>query len=110
MARMVPLVALYAGKANMLEVAEDCITLMQDCDIAVASTLLVCRILEMIILASDTSITMETILEGVVKELQDQGRAHPHPLDLAIAGHVKDVLKTDQSLSPLQGSQLFGMA
>lgn len=109
-ARIVPLVALYAGKREMLEVAEDCITLMQNCDIAVASTLLVCRLLAMIILANDNSITMETFLENVAGELQDAKREHPHPLDLALAGHVKEVIKADQSMSPLQACQLFGMA
>ena len=110
MARIVPLVAMYAGKREVLEVAEDCITLMQDCDIAVASTLLVCRLLAMIVLANGNAITMETFLEGVVRELQDANREHPHPLDLALAGHVKDVMRADQSMSPLQACQLFGMA
>ena len=109
-ARIVPLVAMYAGKREVLEVAEDCITLMQDCDIAVASTLLVCRLLAMIVLANGNAITMETFLEGVVRELQDANREHPHPLDLALAGHVKDVMRADQSMSPLQACQLFGMA
>lgn len=110
MARVVPLVALYGGKREMLDVAEDCITLMQDCDIAVASTLLVCRLLAAIILANDNAVTIEMFLEGVVRELQDANRDHPHPLDLALAGHVKDVMKADQSMSPLQACQLFGMA
>ena len=88
MAGIVPLVAMYAGKRQVLEVAEDCITLMQYCNIAVASTLLVCRLLAMIILANGNAITMETFLEGVVKELHNANREHPHPLDLALAGHA----------------------
>ena len=110
MTRIVPLVAMYAGKREVFEVAEDCITLMQECDIVVASTLLVCRLLAMIILANGNAITMETFLEGVVNELQDANREHSHPLDLALAEHLKDVMKADQSMSPLQACQLFGMA
>ena len=62
-----------------------------------------CCLLAMIILANGNAITMETFLEGVVRELQGANREHPmHLLDLALAGHVKDVMRADQSMSPLQ--------
>lgn len=108
--RCVPVVAYYAGHPDMLSKAEDCINLMQEFDITVATALLACRIMEQFILNDDSSLPVEKVLEGVVQELENPKRVSPHPLDKALLTHTREVLATDRTMVNYLACKKFGIA
>ena len=108
--RCIPIVAFYAGKADMLNRAEDCVNLMQEFDITVATALLSCRIMERYILTDNSGVPVETTLEAVVQELENPKRDSPHPLDKVLVGHMKEVLRTDRSMNNAEATKKFGNA
>ena len=108
--RCVPVVAYYTGHPDMLSKAEDCINLMQEFDITVATALLACRIMEQFILNDDSSLPVEKVLEAVVQELENPKRVSPHPLDKALLTHTREVLATDRTMVNYLACKKFGIA
>ncbi|KAG5286307.1 hypothetical protein AALO_G00013390 [Alosa alosa] len=99
-AKLAPIVALYAGKPDMLEKVEDAVRVTQNNDLCVAETLAAARFLEHFILkAADPA-----AFDCVIAQLNDPKRKNSQELDKAVAGHlyqVKEQLsKTPKELIP----------
>ena len=90
--RLVPLVILYAGQPNMLEVAEKAAQQLQVNDMIITIVLAACRIIEQFVLHEEGK-SCEDHLKAVIAELKSPSRAHPQPLDLAVAGHLQKALE-----------------
>ena len=103
--RLVPLVALLAGKANMLETAYDAAAQLQKSDLMLTSVMAACRLVEQYILDGASADVMS--LEKVIEDLKKTDRAFPLPLDRAMSGHLKDVLQT-RGLGVVEAAKKFG--
>lgn len=88
--RLIPLVALYAGRPDMLKVAEEAALQSQVNDMIITLVLASCRIVQQFILYEGMS--LENHLSTVIAELKSSSRANPKPLDLAVAGHLQKAL------------------
>lgn len=88
--RIVPVVAMYAGKSDMLEKAEEVIRVTQNSDTSVAVGLTAARILEQYVLYGDK----EDAIETVIDDLSQPNRRNPQDLDKAMAGKLRDVLNS----------------
>lgn len=99
-AKLAPIVALYAGKPNMLEKVEDAIRVTQNNDLCVAETLAAARVLEHFILKG----TDPVALDAVLAQLNDPNRKNSQELDKAVVGHIHQVKeslsKTPKELIP----------
>ena len=105
--RLVPLVALYAGRPDMLEMAEKAALQLQVNDMVITVTLAACRIVEQFILGEGRS--CEEHLRAVIAELKSPSRAHPQSLDLAVAGHLQRALDT-RDMDVTAATAKFGKA
>lgn len=85
--RMVPVCALYAGRADMLDRVEDVLRVTQNSDTAVCIGLAAARVLEQLILHGKS----DDVLEKVMAELGDKGRQNPQELDRAVIGYLRQV-------------------
>ncbi|XP_067661914.1 crystallin J1A-like [Haliotis asinina] len=85
--RMVSVVALYAGRPEMLNRVEDVLRVTQNFDTAVSVGLAAARILEYFILHGPSP----NVVEEVVAQLEDPHRNAPQDLDRAIVGFLKEV-------------------
>lgn len=90
--RIIPVVALYAGKPEMLDKAEEVIRVTQNSDTSVAVGLAAARILEQYILYGNKS----DVLESVIEELSNPKRTNPQDLDKALAGQLREVLNSKE--------------
>ena len=88
--RLIPLVALYAGRLDMLQIAEEAALQLQVNDMITTLVLAACCIVQQFILHGE--IGSEHQLRAVIAELKSPSRAHPQPLDLAVAGHLQKAL------------------
>ena len=103
--RLVPLVALLAGKPNMLEMAYDAAAQLQKSDLILTTVMAACRLMERYIL--DGASADVHSLEKVIEDLKKSDRSFPLPLDRAMAGHLKDVLET-RGLDMAEAAKKFG--
>ena len=103
--RLVPLVALLAGKPNMLETAYDAAAQLQKSDLILTTVMAACRLMERYIL--DGASADVRSLEKVIEDLKKPDRSFPLPLDRAMAGHLKDVLET-RGLDMAEAAKKFG--
>lgn len=87
--RMIPVCAMYAGQADMLDRVEDVLRVTQNSDLAVCVGLAAARVLEQFILHGK----MEGVLEKVLFDLDQTGRPNPQELDRAVAAHLRQVQK-----------------
>uniref|UniRef100_G3NBJ1 Selenoprotein J n=1 Tax=Gasterosteus aculeatus aculeatus TaxID=481459 RepID=G3NBJ1_GASAC len=98
--KLAPVVAMYAGRPEMLEKVEKAVRVTQNDDMCVAVTLAAARFLEHYILNGSDS----NALDAVLAQLNDPKRQNPQELDRAVIVHihqVKDNLaKTSQQLVP----------
>ncbi|MGH0129032.1 UNVERIFIED_CONTAM: hypothetical protein FKN15_013145 [Acipenser sinensis] len=78
--KLAPVVALYAGKPEMLEKVEEAIRVTQNSDTCVAETLAAARLLEYYILHGPD----EKALDSVIEQLMDKNRMNPQDLDRAV--------------------------
>ena len=104
--RLVPLVALYAGKPEMLIKAGNAIMQLQVSDIAVTVVLAACRVLEQYILHGQTE-EGETLVNKVIEELKSPARVNPKSLDRAVAGHLQTALDC-RAMSVQEATLNFG--
>ncbi|XP_070988984.1 crystallin J1A-like [Oncorhynchus clarkii lewisi] len=99
-AKLAPIVALYAGKPDMLEKVEEAVRVTQNNDACVAETLAAARILEHFILNGPD----EKVLDSVLDQLTDPDRKQPQDLDKAVVGHIyqvrENLSKAHQDLIP----------
>ena len=103
--RLVPLVALLAGKPNMLETAHDAAAQLQKSDLMLTSVMAACRLMEQYIV--DGASADVHSLEKVIEDLKKPDRTLPLPLDRAMSGHLKDVLDT-RGLGVAEAAKKFG--
>uniref|UniRef100_A0A668AM28 Selenoprotein J n=1 Tax=Myripristis murdjan TaxID=586833 RepID=A0A668AM28_9TELE len=98
--KLAPVVAMFAGRAEMLEKVENVIRVTQNNDMCVAVTLAAARFLEHFILNGPDP----NALDAVLAQLNDPKRQNPQELDKAVVAHihqVKDNLaRTSQQLIP----------
>ncbi|XP_076436592.1 crystallin J1A-like [Babylonia areolata] len=87
--RMVPVCALYAGRADMLDRVEDVLRVTQNSDTAICMGLAAARVLEQYILHGKS----DGVLEKVMTDLGDKGRQNPQELDRAAIGYLRQVQK-----------------
>ncbi|XP_045200778.1 crystallin J1A-like [Mercenaria mercenaria] len=87
--RIVSVVALYAGRPEMLDRAEEVIRSTQNSDTSVAVGLAAARLLEYYILNG----VMENAVEHVIEDLTNQNRANAQDLDKALASFLREVLR-----------------
>lgn len=80
-ARLPPLVAAFAGDANLLPAVERMVRVTQDSDLAAAWGTAAARVLEAVILGAQPA----DAVRGAIGQLRDPGRAHPGALDAQIA-------------------------
>ncbi|CAB1326815.1 unnamed protein product [Coregonus sp. 'balchen'] len=81
-AKLAPIVALYAGKPDLLEKVEEAVRVTQNNDACVAETLAAARILEHFILNGPDA----NVLDSVLDQLTDPNRKQPQDLDKAVVG------------------------
>ena len=105
--RLIPLVSLYAGRPDMLEIAEEAALQLQVNDMTITVVLAACRIVEQFILHGD--LNSEDNVRAVIAGLKSSSRAHPQPLDLAVAGHLQKALNHREMSVELATAQ-FGKA
>lgn len=86
--KIAPLVALYAGRPEMLEKVEDAIRVTQNSDIDVVIGCAAARMLEKYILNGPS----DTVIEEVIADLKSPKRHYPLELDNAVAAQLSEVL------------------
>jgi len=86
--RIAPVVALYAGRKDMLNKVEEMIRVTQNNDIPVAFALAAARILEYYILNG----SKPDVIEQVIKDLKNPQRLNPTDLDISMVSHFRKVL------------------
>ncbi|KAK3087979.1 hypothetical protein FSP39_013035 [Pinctada imbricata] len=86
--RLVSVVALYAGRPEMLEKVEDVVTSTQNSDTSLAVCLSAARILEYYILNGQCT----DGVDQAINQLSDPKRNNPTDLDKAMAGKLRQVL------------------
>ncbi len=91
--RLVPLVAFYAGRPDMLEQAENAAVQLQTADMGLAIVLAACRLIECFIQTSRPDVvdpqSIQALVTSVIRDLRSPKRLHPQPLDLAVSGHLQ---------------------
>lgn len=92
-AKIAPIVAMYAGRPELLENVEEVIRMTEDNDFSVAIGLAAARMIEQCILTTDTSGNMLGIVQHVVACLSSRDRTNPQELDGAVAGFLRDVIR-----------------
>ena len=101
--RIVPLVALYAGKPDLLQLAEEAALQIQVADTTVSIVLATCRIMEQYVLSVDKPV------ERVIEDLKSPLRILPQSLDRAVAGYLQAALESE-GLPVAEVTQKFGKA
>ncbi|XP_046333134.1 crystallin J1A-like [Haliotis rufescens] len=85
--RMVPVVALYAGRPEMLDKVENVLRVTQNFDTAVSIGLAAARILEYYIVHGPSP----SVVDQVISQLEDPHRQAPQDLDRAVISFLKEV-------------------
>uniref|UniRef100_A0A8C4SMZ4 Selenoprotein J n=2 Tax=Erpetoichthys calabaricus TaxID=27687 RepID=A0A8C4SMZ4_ERPCA len=85
--KLAPIVAMYAGKPELLEKVEQATRVTQNDDVCVSLTLAGARLLEYYVLHGSS----EKALDCVLEQLQDEHQKHPEGLDQVVAGHLQQV-------------------
>ncbi|KAG2461635.1 CRJ1C protein, partial [Polypterus senegalus] len=80
-AKLAPIVAMYAGKPELLEKVEQATRVTQNDDMCVSLTLAGARLLEYYVLHGSS----EKALDCVLEQLQDEHQKHPEGLDQMVA-------------------------
>ncbi|KAG7527130.1 hypothetical protein JOB18_049892 [Solea senegalensis] len=98
--KLAPVVAMFAGRPEMLEKVERAVRVTQNNDMCVAVTLAAARFLEHFILNGPDP----NALDAVLAQLNDPKRQNPQELDRAVTAHIHQVkanlAKTSQQLIP----------
>ncbi|KAH3796858.1 crystallin J1A-like [Dreissena polymorpha] len=100
--RVVPVVALYAGRPEMLSVAEQVIRQTQNNDLAVAVGLTASRLLEYYILHGPS----DDAIDDVIRQLSTAGRSNPQELDTAMVAFLREVVRK-KNVPHLQATKDF---
>ena len=101
--RSIPLVALYAGKPDLLRRAEEAALQLQVADTTLSIVLTTCRIMEQYVLSVDKPV------EKAVEDLKSPSRINPQSLDRAVAGYLQTALESE-GLPVAEVTQMFGKA
>ncbi len=106
--RNVPLIALLAGRPELLSTLQESVLLTQTNDMMMAIVSSTARLIERYIMNGTTDGSKHPI-EQVIRDLKDLNRLCPDDLDLAMAKHFKDVLE-HRALSVKDASVKFGVS
>ncbi|XP_022085280.1 crystallin J1B-like [Acanthaster planci] len=87
---VVPMVALYAGRSDMLEKVEESIAVVTEVEEAIVVGLAAARVLEQFILNPDMD--GDAALTAVMTDLASPSRNNPTDLDRAVIGQLKKVM------------------
>lgn len=90
--KIVPLVAMFAGRADLLEKVEEAVRTTQENDVAVVFALTAARIMEQFILQENPMASQ--IVSQIIEEMRSSKRSNPQDLDRAVSNQLKDVMKT----------------
>lgn len=108
--RNIPLIAMLAGKPELLDTLQDSIFQFQSNDLIVAFVTAIGRLVECYVLDGDDPRDPDRHpLERVARELKRPGRACPDDLDLAVAGHLNKVME-NRDISIAEATLQFGVA
>ena len=109
--RCIPLVALLAGRKELMETLQDSISQLQTNDMIVAVVMAVSRLIERYILnaTSESSEGSLSPVERVVQDLRSPDRACAGDLDLAMVSHLNKVLE-NKAVGHAEASAKFGIA
>lgn len=109
--RCIPLVALLAGRKELLETLQDSISQLQTNDMIVAVVMAVSRLIERYILngASESSEGSLNPVEQVVRDLKSPDRVCAGDLDLAMVSHLNKVLQ-NRAVRHEDASVKFGVS
>ena len=110
--RNIPLVALLAGKPELMETLRESVLQMQDNDMMVAVVLAASRLIERYILDGSSANGSEGSchpVETVVQDLKHHDRSCPDALDLAMASHLNKVLE-NRDMGHREASMKFGVS
>ena len=105
--RNIPLVAMLAGKPELLSTLQESVLQTQTNDMMVAIVMAAARIIERYILNGSAEPPVHPV-EQVMQDLRNPKRLCPDDLDLAMAKHLKDVLE-NKALSVQDASTKFGV-
>uniref|UniRef100_A0A8C4ZPS5 Uncharacterized protein n=1 Tax=Gadus morhua TaxID=8049 RepID=A0A8C4ZPS5_GADMO len=98
--KIAPVVAMFAGRAQMLDKVEMAVRVTQNNDICVAMALAAARFVEHFILNGPDP----NVLDAVLGQLKDPARQNPQELDKAVIAHINQVkgnlAKESQELIP----------
>ncbi|CAL8294571.1 unnamed protein product [Lota lota] len=98
--KIAPVVAMYAGRSQMLGKVETAVRVTQNNDMCVAMTLAAARFVEHFILNGPDP----NVLDAVLAQLNDPRRQNPQELDKAVIDHINQVkanlAKESQELIP----------
>lgn len=107
--RNIPLVALLAGKPELMETARESILQMQSNDMMVAIVMTALRVIERFILNGRSEDVELHPVEQVMRDLKHPDRTCPDTLDLAMASHLKKVLEY-RDCNHEEASMKFGVS
>lgn len=111
--RNIPLVALLAGKPEMLDTLQESALQFQTNDTSIGLLMAVSRLIECYILhehpGNQEDKSLSHPLERVIEDLKRPDRTCPEDLDLAMAGHFNKVFEF-KDLSIESATQKFGKA
>ena len=106
--RLVPLVALLAGQPSMLETTYNAACQLQKSDLMLTSVMCACRLMEQYVLGRGEGGGEDVHpVDKVMEDLKKPTRSFPLPLDLAMAGHLKEVFAT-RDLGVVEVAKKFG--
>jgi len=92
--KIAPVVAMFAGRPEMLQKVEESVRVTQENDIAVVIALAAARILEKFILQEKAE--PKKVVSQVIEDLCSSKRDNPQDLDRAVANQLKDVIKVSE--------------
>ncbi|CAE8595463.1 unnamed protein product [Polarella glacialis] len=98
--KVAPLVALLAGRSEMLQTVDQAVRVTQNTDAAAGYACGFARLLEKLVLGSAGSLVEALPLVG--KELLDPARAFQSPMDAEVAANLGRVLGELEGLSPAE--------
>lgn len=107
--RNIPLVALLAGKPELLETLRESVLQIQSNDMMVVVVMAASRLIERYILDGSSSEGSCHPVEVVIQDLKRPDRACPDVLDLAMASHLNKVLE-NRHLDHRAASIKFGVS
>ena len=107
--RNIPLVALLAGKPELLETLRESLLQMHTNDMMIVVAMAASRLIERYILDGQSQDVVCRLVEQVIKDMKCPDRSCADALDLALCSHLKKVLES-RDMSHEDASMKFGVS